>query len=471
MKDEKTWGSPSSSQDSKNLSPANETAKYGRRVGLLTIGIGVTGLVTFAYFFLAAHTLSRDEYGTVALLWSAVFIVVSILYRPVEQLLARTVAEYQAGKRPLREPLRAAVWIQITLGAVFAIAALSARSTIEDRLLSGNSTLFWILLLAVLAYAASYFGRGLLAGSKRVGLYGLLVFVEATSRFLFAAIAALGCSRLDPQTMIAFGILAAPLLSLFVVPLALKRRAPLIESDSLGEKELEEIVASEAVFDAASSASAREESDFSLLGSSQFALAALLIMVAEQTFLNAGPLVLKATGAGTAVAGYAFNLLLIARAPVQLFQSVSTSLLPHLTTMRADGDSASYRRSVSVTILAIAGFAGGVSTAMLAAGPWMTRLAFSDKYVYDRIDLALVGLGMGFYLAAATLNQSALAARKAALAAACWMISAAAFVGWLVVPLVEDDVFRIETGFLGSAVLLCASLGMIHLHIVRHFDE
>jgi hypothetical protein len=38
-----------------------------------------------------------------------------------------------------------------------------------------------------------------------------------------------------------------------------------------------------------------------------------------------------ATSSNTALAGVVFNVLLIARAPLQLFQAIQTSLLPHLT--------------------------------------------------------------------------------------------------------------------------------------------
>ncbi len=451
---------------------AGETAQYGKRVGLLTVGIGVTGLVTFAYFFVASHTLSRYAYGQVTLLWSAVFVAASVLYRPIEQLLARTVAERQEAGESLRRPLEVAVTIQLALGLLFAAVTLVFRDTIEQDLFSGDSTLFWIMLGSVLAYAASYFGRGVLAGSKHVGLYGLLVFVEATSRFCFALVAALGIAT--GETVVALGILAAPLFSLFVVPLALlSRGAPAAAGHGhhADEEELDEIVAGEAALDSVAGASVREEADFTLMHGTGFAAAALVIMLAEQTFLNAGPLVLKATGASAAVAGYVFNLLLIARAPVQLFQSVSTSLLPHLSTMRTAGDVNSYKQSINVTLAAIAAFAATVAVVMLAAGPELTRLAFGSKYSYDRVDLAIVGLGMGFYLAAATLNQSALASRRTALAAGCWAGSAVAFVVWLLLPTVDNDVVRIETGFLGAAVLLCGSLLVVYLGTLRDFGN
>ncbi len=109
---------------------------------------------------------------------------------------------------------------------------------------------------------------------------------------------------------------------------------------------------------------------------------------------------------------------MIARAPLQLFQAVSTSLLPHLTRLRAEGEEEDFRASVRVTILAIAGFAALVGVAMLIAGPELMQIAFGDKFSYDRADLLIVTAGMGLYLSAATLNQAALAQGQVRRAAA-----------------------------------------------------
>src|SRR3954454_11489033 len=72
---------PSASRIAPPQAPA--TGGYGRGAAVLSVGIGVTGLITFAYFALASHSLPEDEYGGITLLWSAVFITVSVLYRPV----------------------------------------------------------------------------------------------------------------------------------------------------------------------------------------------------------------------------------------------------------------------------------------------------------------------------------------------------------------------------------------------------
>ena len=179
-------------------------------------GIGATGVITFAYFSLASHSLSESAYGQITLLWSAVFITVSVLYRPVEQLLSRTIAERDARGVQGGEHLRVAATIQLALGAVFLVAALLFRGPLQDDLLGGSSALYWILVVAVLAYAASYFARGYLAGHRRFTLYGGLVFMEASWRCLFALAVAIGIA--SGQTFVALGIAAAPLLSLVVVP-------------------------------------------------------------------------------------------------------------------------------------------------------------------------------------------------------------------------------------------------------------
>ena len=385
---------------------SSEAASYGRRASLLSIGVGVTGLITYLYFALASHELSKEDYGQVAVLWSAVFITVSTLQRPVEQLLSRTVSEHIAHGRPYSHPVRVAALIQLGISVGFVVVALLLRGPIQDDLLDGNEALYWIGVGAVAAYGASYFARGFLAGSHRLTLYAFLIISESVSRTAFPLFVALGIA--SGQDVVALGIVAAPTLSLIVVPFAFSgaMRTPALMERAPGVSP-REIRRSRPREHPRGSLHCRPE-EFSLAEGGGFAAAVFLIMLSEQTFLNAGPLLVNAT-AGAAAAGFIFNVLMIARAPLQLFQAVSTSLLPHLTRLRAEGEEADFRASVRVTILAIAGFAALVGVAMLIAGPELMQIAFGDKFSYDRVDLLIVTAGMGLYLCAATLNQAALA--------------------------------------------------------------
>ena len=98
-----------------------EARRFGRAAGLLSIGIGSAGLLTYVYFSLASHILDKVDYGEVVVLWSAVFVTISTLFRPVEQLLSRTIAERQAREQPIGQPLRVAATIQLGLAAAFAV--------------------------------------------------------------------------------------------------------------------------------------------------------------------------------------------------------------------------------------------------------------------------------------------------------------------------------------------------------------
>ena len=434
---------------------------YGRGAAILSVGIGVTGVVTFGYFSLASYSLEEAEYGRITLLWSAVFITVSVLYRPVEQLLSRTIADRDARGVAGVEHLRVAATIQLALGVLFAVVALLLRGPIQDDLFGGSEALYWILIVTVLAYAASYFARGFLAGNHRFGLYGGLVLMEASSRCLFALAVAVGIA--EGQDAVALGMAAAPIVSLAVVPWALGRR---LRAEAAPRDPRAAADPDPQALDAAArdEPAASAEPEFTLAHGSGFAVSVLLIMLAEQTFLNAGPLLVEASeGArGAALAGFTFNVLLIARAPLQLFQAVQTSILPHLTRMRASGETDPFRRSVNLTLTAIAVFAGCVALVMLAVGPLVMDLLFGGEFDYERVGLVLVSLGMGLYLAAATLNQALLAHGRAPQASAAWVACAAAFALFLLLADFDDRVLQVEIAFLGAAAVLCALLHTLY---------
>ncbi len=433
------------------MSPEPSARGYGRTASLLSVGVGATGLVTYLFFVLASHNLSREEYGEIAVLWSVVFITISTIYRPVEQLLSRTIAEREESGTSVREPIRVAATIQGSLSLLFGALILIFRGPLQDDLLSGSEDLYWVLLVAIVAYGASYFARGFLAGSRRLPLYAALMLSESISRTACALFVAVGLT--SGQSAVAIGIAVAPVLSLVVVPFAFLRRP----TRAIQPEPTPGGPGSEAE-------EPPEKAEFTLSHGGGFAAAVLVIMFSEQTFLNAGVLIVRGAE-GAAAAGFIFNVLMIARAPLQLFQAVSTSLLPHLTALRtrgAAGDERAFRDSVRVTILAISAIAGLVGLAMLAAGPDLMQIAFGKKFEYDRAGLLIVTGGMGLYLAAATLNQAALAQGQVRRAATCWIACAAGFVIWCLLPVVGDEFRKVEIGFTVAAACLCALLYLLY---------
>jgi O-antigen/teichoic acid export membrane protein len=183
--------------------------------------------------------------------------------------------------------------------------------------------------------------------------------------------------------------------------------------------------------------------------------------------MNAGVLIVAAKSGGISVTagltGFVFNVLLIVRAPLQLFQAIQTSILPHLAGLEAHENADEFRRAIKVTILAIAAFAGAVALGLLAIGPAvMTALLGNKGFHYARLGLALVGIGMGLHLVAGTLNQAALARGRAALAAVCWLVSAGLFVAFVAAPTIANEVTRVEVGYFLAAAVLCGLLSAVY---------
>jgi O-antigen/teichoic acid export membrane protein len=233
-----------------------------------------------------------------------------------------------------------------------------------------------VLVVGVLAYAGSYFARGWLAGHEAFALYGSLVFLESVSRFCFALAVAVGIGHgLAP---VALGMAVAPFVSLSVMPFAL----PLIRGRVAGGPPVE----------------TDPGRPLTLRHGGGFAASVVAIMLSEQTLMNAGVMVVAASVGSTdlngGLVGFVFNVMLIVRAPLQLFQAVQTSILPHLTGMETRRDQAGVRRAVATTIALAGAFGLAVAVGLLAIGPPVMGIVLGHKgfhYQPDRADHALEG--------------------------------------------------------------------------------
>jgi O-antigen/teichoic acid export membrane protein len=454
------------------VSQGRPTRSYGSGARILSIGIASTGLLTFAYFSIASHVLGEGSAKRIDLLWSVMFVIISVIYRPIEQLLSRTIAERRA-RGHAEHTLRVPMLIQASFALIFLVVALALHHELVDRVFEHQGALYDVLVVGTLAYAASYFARGWLAGHQRFGLFGGLVLMESVSRVSFAVAVALGVA--GGQTTVALGIAAAPFISLVVVPAAFARHgadrsAAKGTADTAGDDGAlaRPITVDEA--DAALAGPGTEgvqetaaHDDLSLRRGGGFAVWVSSIMLSEQTLLNAAVLTVDATSRDRALAGIVFNVLLIARAPLQLFQAIQTSLLPHLTGLEATSGHDAFARAIRITILAIMAFAAAVALGLLLVGPFALRhVFFGQIYSYNRFGLALIGIGMGLHLISGALNQAALARDRARAAAGCWLLAAAVFLVWMLIPAVADQLLRAEIGYAGATALLALALAALY---------
>jgi O-antigen/teichoic acid export membrane protein len=412
----------------------SEREGYGRGARILTIGVGATGLLTAVYFVIASHVLSPVAAKRVDLLWSIMWVAISVIYRPIEQLLSRTIADRRA-RGLARHPLRGPMLIQAAFGGTFLAVALVFHHKLRDDAFDGSTALYLVLLLGIAFYAVSYFARGWLAGHQHFKLYGGLLFMESASRCAFAVAVAVGIAH--GQTAVAIGIAAAPLVSLVVLPFAFALRG----------RERSEAVESRG-------STTRE--------STNFAISVAGIMLAEQALLNAAVVTVEVGSHDKILAGIVFNVLLIARAPLQLFMAIQTSLLPHLARLEARRGHDDFESVVRILVLGIAGLTVLVAAGLLLVGPFVMSHLFGQHFTYGRFGLAAVGVGMGLHLTAGTLNQAALARGQARISSAVWLLCAALFLAWTVMPVVHDVLLRVEVGYAGATALLAAMLFVVY---------
>ena len=186
-------------------------------------------------------------------------------------------------------------------------------------------------------------------------------------------------------------------------------------------------------------------------------------MLCEQTFLNAGPLLIKATErgrGGAALAGFAFNVLLIARAPLQLFQAIQTSILPHLTRAARD------RRGRPVPAQRQRHADGDRRVRRLrwrsrcsSLGPFVMDVLFGGNFDYGRGGLVLVVARHGPLPVGRHAQPGGARARAGAAGRdLAWVSSAVAFALFLLLPGFDDRVLQVEIGYLGGGdAALCAA--------------
>ena len=452
---------------------------YGSGARILSIGIASTGLLTFAYFSIASHVLGEQSAKRIDLLWSVMFVIISVIYRPIEQLLSRTIAERRA-RGQAQHTLRVPMLIQGAFALIFLVIALALHDELVDNVFERQGALYDVLVVGTLAYAASYFARGWLAGHQRFGLFGGLVLMESVSRISFAIAVAIGIA--SGQTAVALGIAAAPFVSLVVVPAAFARtRAERAHGDEESGGGHEDVLAAAITVDEADAALAgpgtegvqetAAHDDLSLRRGGGFAVWVSGIMLSEQTLLNAAVLTVDATARHRALAGIVFNVLLIARAPLQLFQAIQTSLLPHLTGLEATAGHEAFARAIRTTVLAILAFASVVSLGLLVIGPFALRhVFFGQHFTYKGTGLALIGVGMGLHLCSGALNQAALARDRARAAAGCWLLAAALFVAWMLLPAISEQLLRAEVGYAGATAVLALALTALYRQGTRQIE-
>lgn len=404
--------------------------------GTLSVGAGLVllGLAAYGFFIVSARALGPVRYAPLSVLWTLVFFAAPGFFFPVEQEVSRAVSSRRAvgegGGPVVKRAALASALIAITL----AVVCTAFRRPIQDELFDGDLLLFVALIASFPAYAFTHVTRGLLSGTGRFPVYGVLLGSEGVIRLLAAgALAVLGVAVAGP-----YGLLVG-LVPFVSVALALSRERGLLEP---GPK-----------------------APWSELSGPLGWL--LLGAVLSQGFVNASvPIVKVLAGDGeSAVAGQFQAGLIIARVPLFLFQAVQASLLPKLAGLAASGELTDFRSGLRRLSLVVTAIAVGATVGAFAIGPPVLRLLFGPEFDFlERIDLGLLALASGVFMLAQALSQALIALKGHAKVALGWAVAVAAMV--TTIALGEDLLLRVELGLVVGAVLGTAVIArLLHFQI------
>lgn len=395
--------------------------------GLMSGAMFATGVLAYAFHVLAARSLGPVAYGQIAVLWAALFLAAVVLFRPLEQTLARTITDRLTRGEETRTVVRSVLQVFIALLVALAVLFIPAWEPLTERLFAGSSTMTWLLFGGIVAYGVSYTIRGLLGGASWFSGYAILLIADGVGRLALAAPLVFVASR----EVAAAAVLGAGLIGA-VAPLflgGLHRLAGLV-------------------------AHREREQPFHAGAALAFAGPASVMAAADQVLLNGGPLLVMLGGGANATktAGIVFAATMLIRIPGFLFQGLAASLLPNLTRLNAEDDAAGLERAV----LRIAGALVGAGVAMLVVaallGPETMAFLYGAGFDVGRVEISLLALGVGCYLASGTYSQGLLALDSARRAAAAWATAATLFVAlYAFVP--GDDLSRISIAFIAASVV------------------
>ena len=379
----------------------------------------VAGVLTYAFQSLSIHALGKEGYAPLALLWSATFLTVQVLWIGATQTLGRYVAEREAHSRDWGPVVSSVRHWQIGLVVAFVLVALLASPLLTGELFQ-DPWLTAAFIVAVVLYAPEYFRRGIFNGHRQSFRLGAQIVAESASRVLVAAVLlAVGWGVFGP----AIAIVLAPLIGVLAV-----RPAPV-------------------------SAPEREGEPFSTWGAFRFAGPVLACMAFAQVLMNGGPILARLLGGTDAQVSVLAAAVILTRIPQYVLSPAIGALLPRASRILSTEGRVSFDRFVvrAVGVVGIVGVLMVVGTWLF--GGWGMRL-FASFGAEREVLVALAAMA-AFYLLSETLNQGLFALGHGRLAALGWfvgLLASAACMAMLGAGIVERVSYALAAGTFFAAV-------------------
>jgi O-antigen/teichoic acid export membrane protein len=387
----------------------------------IAVSFAVAGALTFSFQSLCTHALGKQGFAPLALLWSATFLTVQVLWIGATQTLGRYVAEREAQGKDWDQVVSSVRRWQIGLVVAFVLCAVLAGPLLTNELFE-DPWLTVAFIVAVVLYAPEYFRRGIFNGHRQSFRLGAQIVVESSGRVLIAAaLLVVGWGVFGPV----IAIVLAPLIGVLAIRPA--RVAP----------------------------PEREGEPFSAWHAFRFAAPVLGCMAFAQVLMNGGPVLARVLDGSDAQVSVLSAALIFTRIPQYVLSPVIGALLPRASRVLSTEGGRVFDRFVAKAL----GVVGIVGVLMVAGtwmfGEWGLRLFAGAEFDTSLGVLVALATMAAFYLLSDALNQGLFALGHGRLAALGWfvgLLACGACLAALGVGVVERVAYSLALGTFVAAV-------------------
>lgn len=348
-----------------------------RGTGLIVAATAFGALAVLAFQAVASRTLGPEGFAPVAVLWTVMFLLYTVLQLPAEQHLTRAlvVTRDRSQIAGVRRAMLIAFSVALVIGVVFATATL-------DRFFDGSGVYIALTALIVITRSIMATARGTLAGHRRFAAYGASIALEAGALILGGTIVA---TVGGDATMFAVVMALAPLATLLARPFARK-----------------EGVHDRHIVDAQSGG---------------FLAWLIMATAASQVIIAGGPIAVSFVGGTAAAVSIFFTSFALLRGPVTSAYNLVARVLPDFTEL-AHGDDAErlwrWARRIAIAGLGAA-VVGAVGSGLLLR--FIVGAIYGEAFMPPLLAAVLggagVGLGLGALFATQVYSATALGSRLA----------------------------------------------------------
>ena len=387
----------------------------------IAVSFAVAGALTFSFQSLCTHALGKQGFAPLALLWSATFLTVQVLWIGATQTLGRYVAEREAQGNDWGQVVSSVRHWQIGLVVAFVLCAVLAGPLLTNELFE-DPWLTVAFIVAVVLYAPEYFRRGIFNGHRQSIRLGAQIVVESSGRVLIAAaLLVAGWGVFGPV----IAIVLAPLIGVLAI-----RPAPVAPPEREGEP-------------------------FSAWHAFRFAAPVLGCMAFAQVLMNGGPVLARVLDGSDAQVSVLSAALIFTRIPQYVLSPAIGALLPRASRVLSTEGGRVFDRFVAKAL----GVVGIVGVRMVAGtwmfGEWGLRLFAGAEFDTSLGVLVALATMAAFYLLSDALNQGLFALGHGRLAALGWfvgLLACGACLAALGVGVVERVAYSLALGTFVAAV-------------------